>query len=709
MLTQATQILKKYFGYESFRSGQDEIIRRVLNGEHTVGIMPTGGGKSLCYQVPALLKEGMTLVISPLISLMKDQVDALLQNGISATYLNSALSGTEIQERMNEVQSGLYKLVYVAPERLESPSFIDEIKDLPISLVAIDEAHCISQWGHDFRPSYLRIHYMIHQLSSNPVLLALTATATPQVQRDICHLLQIPEENMVVTGFGRSNLSFSVMKGQDRNEFLLSYLHQNPNESGIIYTLTRKTAEQLYEKLKKKGISVGKYHAGLSSSERDKQQELFINDEIKIMVATNAFGMGIDKSNVRFVIHYGMPKNMESYYQEAGRAGRDGIESECILLFSELDVAVQRFFIEQLGSSDHHKNQETQKLYQMKEYCYTENCLQRWILSYFGEDRNEDCGKCSNCRDERTLTDVTKEAQMVLSCLIRMKERFGKTMLAQVLIGSSNKKVMEFGFQKLPTYGLLKSRSLKDVTNFIDFLTSEQYIGVSGGQFPILFVTDKGKQVLLGNEKVYRKEALKAVKIAAKDELFEILREVRKRIAIEAGVPPFVIFSDETLRDMCAKTPQTLIELKGVKGVGSLKLEKYGDVFIEAIQSFLHEHPEYTPTIEEKQEKKKKAGSENSHLQSYEAYKSGMSIDEIAKKREYARTTIENHLIRCIAEGMEFNWNKIFTEEQEKMIEKAVEEVGSEYLKPIKELLPDDISYFMIKAWFERRKLHEDV
>ncbi len=540
MFTKAQELLASYFGYSSFRRGQDETIKNVLDGKDTVCIMPTGGGKSICYQIPALVFEGTTLVISPLISLMKDQVDTLVQNGISATYINSSISIAEANQRIQLAKQGHYKLLYVAPERLDSMEFVDQLIDMKIPMIAIDEAHCISQWGHDFRPSYLHIHRILDYLPEKPLVLALTATATPQVRDDICNTLEINKENTIMTTFERENLSFSVIKGQDRNEYLADYIRQNQKESGIIYAATRKVVDQLYEDLMKAGVSVSKYHAGMSDIDRNEQQELFLRDEVSVMVATSAFGMGIDKSNIRYVIHYQLPKNMESYYQEAGRAGRDGLDSTCILLYSSQDVQVQRFLIDQSTGESRFSN-ELEKLQNMTDYCHTEQCLQSFILQYFGEEPKEDCGRCGNCTDNRESIDVTRESQMVLSCMIRTNQRFGKQMIAQVLTGSKNKKVIEFNFHTLPTYGLLSNRSVKEVSEFIEFLISDELIAVEHGTYPTLKVTEKGKEVLLGKENVLRKERVETRQIVQDHPLFEVLREVRKEIAQGEGVPPFVI------------------------------------------------------------------------------------------------------------------------------------------------------------------------
>ncbi|KOS27742.1 ATP-dependent DNA helicase [Bacillus anthracis] len=707
MFTKAQELLASYFGYSSFRRGQDETIKNVLDGKDTVCIMPTGGGKSICYQIPALVFEGTTLVISPLISLMKDQVDTLVQNGISATYINSSISITEANQRIQLAKQGHYKLFYVAPERLDSMEFVDQLIDMKIPMIAIDEAHCISQWGHDFRPSYLHIHRILDYLPEEPLVLALTATATPQVRDDICNTLGINQENTIMTTFERENLSFSVIKGQDRNAYLADYIRQNQKESGIIYAATRKVVDQLYEDLMKAGVSVSKYHAGMSDHDRNEQQELFLRDEVSVMVATSAFGMGINKANTRYIIHYQLPKNMESYYQEAGRAGRDGLDSACILLYASQDVQVQRFLIDQSIGESRFSN-ELEKLQNMTDYCHTEQCLQSFILQYFGEEPKEDCGRCGNCTDNRESIDVTRESQMVLSCMIRTNQRFGKQMIAQVLTGSKNKKVIEFyNFNTLPTYGLLSNRSVKEVSEFIEFLISDELIAVEHGTYPTLKVTEKGKEVLLGKENVLRKERVETRQIVQDHPLFEVIREeVRKEIAQGEGVPPFVIFSDQTLKDMCAKMPQSDSELLTVKGIGEHKLVKYGSHFLQAVQHFIEENPNYAETIKtEVVSERKKSGkaSANSHLETYEMYKQGIDLDEIAKERGLSRQTIENHLIRCFEDGMEVDWNSFVPAEYEQLIETAVQNAEGG-LKSIKEQLPNEVSYFMIRAYLQIRK-----
>lgn len=697
LIEKAREYLQQYFGYESFRTGQEQIIEQVLEGINTAGIMPTGGGKSICYQIPALLLPGVTLVISPLISLMKDQVDALEQNGIDATFLNSSISSTEASNRMRDIKQGRYKLVYAAPERLDNPIFQRELANVDISMVAIDEAHCISQWGHDFRPSYLKIKTLVKAMPTSPTVLALTATATPQVTEDICNSLGISTGHTISTGFARENLFFSVVKEENRERFLMRYIEQNKNESGIIYAATRKEVDSLYSKLNKAGIKTGRYHAGMNENDRTEQQELFLRDDISLMIATSAFGMGIDKSNVRYVIHYQTPKNMESYYQEAGRAGRDGLDSECILLYSPQDMQIQRFLIDQSNPSPEWQNQELKKLNRMKDYSFTEGCLQAFILLYFGEENPEDCGHCDNCTDKRDSVNVTTQAQMVLSCMLRMGERFGKTIISQVLTGSRNKKIEEFGFQKLSTYGIINNQSAKDVADFIDFLTAKQFIEMTGGQFPVLKVTNLGREVLLNQRQVLRKEVKQVTSINIDQGMFEELRLVRKEIASKENVPPFIIFSDASLKDMAVKLPKTEQEFLEVKGVGTQKFDRFGKTFLEVISNYLQTHPEMESNIQYKKETTKRSTGP-SHIESYRLYQEGKSIKEIATLRGLSTISIENHLIKCAEEQMDINWEDFFNQEDYNLVLDTAKQLDSEKLKPLKEELPEYFSYFMIKA-----------
>ncbi|ANZ61237.1 DNA helicase RecQ [Secundilactobacillus paracollinoides] len=576
------EILKQQFGYDTFRPGQGDVIDHIMNHENVLAIMPTGGGKSLCYQIPALLQDGLTLVVSPLISLMKDQVDALNENGIPATFINSSLTYGEINDRFDQAQDGRIKLLYVSPERLDS-GYFDRLAELPVELVAIDEAHCISQWGHDFRPSYLNLTATIQQLPSNPTIVALTATATPKVAKDIMDRLQLDAE--VKTGFARPNLSFKVVKDQDIDAFLIDYLKTNADQSGIVYASTRKEVERLTKLLQHHKVAATMYHGGLTKNQRRENQDDFLYDRTPVMVATNAFGMGIDKSNVRFVIHAQVPGSLESCYQEAGRAGRDGLPSEAILLFKLADVQIQQFLIDQSERDEQNKQREYEKLQAMTQYANTPECLQKYILGYFGETC-DDCGQCSNCLDTRESQDITVDTQKVLSCVKRMNERFGKSLVAQVLAGSSNQRIKQFHFQSLSTYGLMKNRKQKAIADLIDFLTASGYLAAEGGQYPVLKLTPAGVDVLKGETQVFRKEAVKVDHtLPVNSELFEKLRVLRREFAEKQGVPPFVIFSDKTLRDMCAQMPQTLDDMLNVKGIGANKLEKYGDEFLAVVRA----------------------------------------------------------------------------------------------------------------------------
>lgn len=587
MLNKARQILQKFYGYEDFRPGQKKVVESLLNRNNTVAIMPTGAGKSICFQIPALLFEGVTLVISPLISLMKDQVDSLRQLGIAAVYINSSVSKAQLYKDLQNISAGFYKIIYIAPERLTSEYLPDSFKNLNISMVAVDEAHCLSQWGHDFRPSYRNILNFTNSLRIKPIISAFTATATPEVKTDIINLLGLKQPNVFVTGFDRPNLYFSVLRGEVKDKFVIDYAKKHQDEAGIIYVGTRKDVDALQVLLEIKGIKAGRYHAGMTDEERNQMQEDFLYDNLSVMVATNAFGMGIDKPNVRYVIHYNMPKNMEAYYQEAGRAGRDGLSGNCILLYSPQDTQLQKFLISKSTESEIRQQLEYKRLQSMVDYCHTPQCLRAFILHYFGEfDVEEHCDNCSNCKLEGELIDITIDAQKVLSCVYRMHERFGVKMIAEVLKGSKSAKVKQFNFERLSTYGLMKERKLKDISDLILRLSAMQYLDITESQYPVVTLNELSWQVLRGQKKVWQKMVI-VKKAKAKGELFEALRSLRKELATKEKLPPYMIFSDATLTQMATDKPTDLELMKNIRGVGEFKLQKYGEEFLTVIKSYI--------------------------------------------------------------------------------------------------------------------------
>jgi len=700
MLNDALKILKQHYGYTTFRPGQDKIITSLLNHTDTLAIMPTGAGKSLCFQIPGLLLPGITLVVSPLISLMKDQVDALDSLGIPATFINSSLTAAEVNERIYKARCGNYKIIYIAPERLESDAFQLAIKALTISFLAIDEAHCVSQWGHDFRPSYQSIGSFIRSLPSRPIIGAFTATATTDVTKDIVALLALQKPDIYITGFDRENLLFTVVRGESKPDFTLKYIVTNKDQSGIIYAATRKEVDNLYTLLQKKGYSVGKYHAGLTDNERQRYQEAFIYDDISIMVATNAFGMGIDKSNVRYVIHYNMPKSMEAYYQEAGRAGRDGEKSECILLFGAQDTLLQRYLIEQTTVDVQRKSHELNKLQTMVDYCHTPECLRKFILNYFGETKVQaECANCSNCNDDNELTDITLEAQKIFSCVMRMKERYGTTLVASVLKGSKDKKVLHLGFDSLSTYGLLKTSTVQEIRNSINRLIATDYLALTDSEYPVVRLASKATPVLRGQAKVWQKVPRAAQKLVVDNSLFEILRALRKEIADREKVPPYHVFADTALREMSEYCPTDPKGLLLIKGVGEVKLARYGQEFLQLLREYAKKNDLTTtsPALAAKQSSIK-IQENPSHLVTLEMYQEGQSLEQISLERKLKIITVQDHLVRCSTEGHAVNWNALIPPDYEQLILRKIGELGASKLKILKDALPEEVEYTAIKA-----------
>ena len=718
--------LSRYFGYDTFKEGQEKIITAALGGEDVLGIMPTGGGKSLCYQLPAIQMEGITLVISPLISLMKDQVDALGEMGISSTFLNSSLDDKTYESRMEGIRANKYKLLYIAPERLSAYSFIELAQQLNISMVAVDEAHCISQWGHDFRPSYQAIPSFIGSLSPRPVVAAYTATATVKVIQEIKELLKLKNPVESIIGFDRPNLLYKVVKTGDKFSYVRDAINKNyENKSGIIYCATRKTVEGLTQKLNAQGFSAAAYHGGMGSELRQNNQHDFIHDKINIMVATNAFGMGINKPDVRFIIHYNMPQNMEAYYQEAGRGGRDGEVSHCTILYSPADIVKQKRLIQLNQTSIEREKLLFENLQYLVDYCHTNECLRKKILEYFGETTTiEDCGNCGNCLDQSEMMDITVDAQKILSCIYRLNSRFGLNMVISVLRGSKNKKILDLNLDQVSTYGIMKEHRLESLREVIMTLVAKGYVVVTADEYPVLKLTSLSTGVLKGQEKVFHKKHLvemKAVKSKSKvtgkppidcDEgLFLQLKALRFSLSQEKELPPFMIFHDASLKEMAAYFPLNQEDFLKINGVGQAKFENYGDLFIQEIQSFVDNNPfeirqkpepEENPIKESTGDKESKVGS---HDTTFECHTRGQSLNEIAKERGLSLNTVLGHLFRCDQEGKAVDWSGFIDETKEKKILDAIESVGLDALKPIKLALPETCSYDDIKIVIHKNGL----
>lgn len=701
------EILERQFGFHEFRLNQEVAIQSMLEKKDSFVLMPTGGGKSLCYQIPALMNHGLTIVISPLISLMKDQVDALRENGITANFLNSTLSSNEQEIIIRDISSGMIKMLYIAPERLfsENGTFIKFLKTIPISFFAIDEAHCISQWGHDFRPEYSQLSILKKEFENTPIM-ALTATADLHTRKDIIEKLNLKIKEIFISSFNRPNIHYYVEIRNDGYSRLLSFLRHHKGESGIIYCLSRKSVNELSEKLHQDGYLVKSYHAGLTKNLRDENQNLFAKDQIQIIVATIAFGMGIDKSNVRFVVHMNLPKNIESYYQETGRAGRDGLKSEALLLYSYSDI----FMLEKFSQVENNPRQTAimlQKLGKMKQYAEIGSCRRQFLMQYFGENHPDQCGSCDICLSIYKKIDGTILAQKALSAVTRLNEKYGIGFLIDFLRGSESEK-MKPEHRTLKTYGAGIELSKESWRIYLNDLLHQGYLKQSDGQYPVLQLTEKSKAVLRGEQQVMLVESVNRVEAITNDipfemELLTLLKSLRMRLAHEASVPAYVIFSDATLMEIANYLPDTLNDLKLISGFGSIKIEKYGNLFLSTIIEYCKAHG-LSSRIEEKISKKKprekrilKEQTTETKLESLHRFKNGKSMAEIAFDRNLSLSTIENHLAYFVLEGT-LSILEIVSKEKIPRIEESIKEHGDVYLNPLKTALGDEVSYGEIRA-----------
>jgi len=702
-LDKARQVLKQYFGYEVFRPMQGEIIQSIFNKNDTLVLMPTGGGKSICYQVPAIVMEGVCVVISPLIALMKDQVEGLKANGVPAAFLNSTLSAGEQQTIENLTIKGAIKLLYVSPEKLVSPSFLQFLGQFPISLFAIDEAHCISTWGHDFRPEYSQLKILKDQFPKVP-LIALTATADKLTRKDIVTQLHFHSPKIFIASFNRPNLSLTVLPGQNRLKTILTFIKNKPNQSGIIYCLSRKTTEGVAQKIRENGIDAAHYHAGLSGTERSRIQDRFINDSVPIICATIAFGMGIDKSNVRWVIHYNLPKNIESYYQEIGRAGRDGLKSDTLLFYSYADVFMLRGFIEDAEYVNEQRNAQKQvqlaKLERMQQYADALLCRRKILLNYFSENLEDNCNNCDVCKNPPAFFDGTTIAQKALSAIARLKEKVATGTLIDVLRGASKKEIFQSGYHQIKTYGTGNDISYRDWQQYLLQMLNLGLIEIAYDQANTLKLTPGSKGVLFEHKKVNlvqladikkkieeRIRKPKSKRQQLNEELFERLRKLRKDIAATEHIPPYLVFTDATLHEMVAEKPTTENEMRQIPGLGQRKLQLYGELFINEIIGFIQQQIK---------EGNKVKGS--TYIATYEYYKKGMAVEEIAKQRQLNPTTIYSHLAHLYEKGNNIDILQYISKEELRKIMHAIDIIGiTDKLKELYEYLNEETDYYKIR------------
>lgn len=727
----ADEALKVLFGYRSFREGQKDIIDHILQGRDTFAVMPTGAGKSVCYQIPAMLLPGITLVISPLISLMQDQVKSLNEAGIPAAFINSALSEEMFYETVQRARQGIYKLIYVAPERLMTEGFLSLVKSVRISMVTVDEAHCISQWGQDFRPSYTKILEFVQMLDERPIVSAFTATATELVRTDIVQTLKLQNPYILVNGFDRENLFFQVEKPKNKDKYLLDYIRDHRDESGIIYCATRKNVDKVYELLREQGISVGRYHAGLGAEERKKMQNDFVFDYTSIIVATNAFGMGIDKLNVRFVIHYNMPQSMENYYQEAGRAGRDGLDSKCILLFSPQDIVINRFLLEHKELSDLEgdlesiKQRDMQRLRAMETYCYTTDCLRNYILKYFGENPQKPCEDCGNCQREFETLDMTDEAKKIINCVYEMKGRYGKTLIIDTVCGVNTARIREVGAADYKTYGVLAKSNRNLLRRLIEQMIFEGYLQQIG-DYQVINLGDITPlknpatrilvKVMDEDEQPKKPEKQKPKNmVSGRDSLptagvplFEKLRKLRLDIARKQDMPPYIVFNDRTLIDMVMKVPESKVEMLNVSGVSDNKYQKYGEIFLETIQKYKTEHPEI---LEEKQNRQPiNISIVDNFVNKEYMYVSEIKdeINRICEEANLRKTTVPKLMEILLSEGLlvkeqyEGQSRKMFTEKGRNQGIEAIEKINAKGDHYISFRYPENIQRMLAEEWIRK-------